>query len=56
MAVRLFPEAQAFHTLEQALPYKGWITAIGLDSSEKGRPPSLFERVFYLFSHEPMHG
>ena len=44
--LRHLPEAQAFHTLEQALPYKDWITAIGLDSSEQDRPPSLFERVF----------
>lgn len=44
--LRHLPEAQAFHTLEQALPYKDWITAIGLDSSEQDRPPRLFERVF----------
>jgi len=44
--LRHLPETQAFHTLEQALPYKDWITAIGLDSSEQDRPPSLFERVF----------
>jgi adenosine deaminase len=44
--LRHLPEEQAFGTLEQALHYKDWITAIGLDSSEKGHPPSLFERVF----------
>jgi adenosine deaminase len=44
--LRHLPEEQAFHTLEQALHYKDWITAIGLDSSEKGHPPTLFERVF----------
>jgi len=44
--LRHLPETQAFHTLEQALPYKDWITAVGLDSSEQDRPPSLFERVF----------
>ncbi|MEA2080261.1 MAG: adenosine deaminase [Pseudomonadota bacterium] len=44
--LRHLPEEQAFRTLEQALHYKDWITAIGLDSSEKGHPPSLFERVF----------
>jgi adenosine deaminase len=44
--LRHLPEEQAFRTLEQALHYKDWITAIGLDSSEKGHPPTLFERVF----------
>ena len=32
--------------LEEALPFKDWIIGVGLDSSEKGRPPSLFEKVF----------
>ncbi|MFV5491144.1 adenosine deaminase [Acinetobacter sp. ASP199] len=36
----------AFETLEQALPYKDQIIAVGLDSSEVGHPPSKFERVF----------
>jgi adenosine deaminase len=36
----------AFKTLEEALPYKEWITAIGLDSAEMGNPPSKFKRVF----------
>ena len=33
-------------TLEEALPYREWLLAVGLDSSEKGHPPSKFERVF----------
>ncbi len=33
-------------TLEEALPYKGFIAAVGLDSSEKGHPPSKFTAVF----------
>lgn len=41
----LSPEA-AMRTLEQAKPFKDWIIAVGLDSSEKGRPPSLFKDVF----------
>jgi adenosine deaminase len=41
----LSPEA-AMQTLKQAEPFKDWIVAVGLDSSEKGRPPSLFEEVF----------
>ena len=44
--LRHLDEAEAFKTLEDALPYKKWITAVGLDSSELGNPPSKFERVF----------
>lgn len=44
--LRHLPEAAAFETLEQSLPYQDKITAVGLDSSEKGFPPELFERVF----------
>ncbi len=44
--LRHLDEESAFRTLEQALPYKDWIIAIGLDSSELGHPPSKFERVF----------
>lgn len=36
----------AMATLEQALPYKDTIVAVGLDSSEMGNPPSKFQRVF----------
>jgi adenine deaminase len=36
----------AMHTLEQALPYKDRIVAVGLDSSERGHPPSKFAAVF----------
>ncbi|NOX87946.1 MAG: adenosine deaminase [Calditrichaeota bacterium] len=36
----------AFETLEQASDYKEWITAVGLDSSEIGHPPSKFKDVF----------
>lgn len=41
----LSPEA-AIETLEEARPFKEWIIGVGLDSSEKGRPPSLFEEVY----------
>jgi adenosine deaminase len=33
-------------TLDEALPYRQWIVAVGLDSSERGHPPSKFARVF----------
>ena len=36
----------AMQTLRQALPYKKDIAAVGLDSSETGYPPYLFQEVF----------
>ncbi len=36
----------AMHTLEEALPFKHWIAAVGLDSSEVGHPPEKFTAVF----------
>jgi adenosine deaminase len=36
----------AMATLEQALPFRSWITGVGLDSSEIGYPPEKFARVF----------
>ena len=36
----------ALATLEEALPYKDRIVAVGLDSAELGHPPSKFEAVF----------
>ncbi|MGL1830186.1 UNVERIFIED_CONTAM: adenosine deaminase [Acinetobacter sp. HSTU-ASm16] len=44
--LRHLSEEDAFKTLEQALPYKSDIIAVGLDSSEVGHPPSKFERIF----------
>ena len=44
--LRHLSEEAAFETLEQALPFKAQIIAVGLDSSELGHPPSKFERVF----------
>lgn len=44
--LRHLSEESAFQTIDDALEYKSWITAIGLDSSEKGHPPSKFRRVF----------
>ena len=37
---------EATKTLREALPYKGWIAAVGLDSSEVGHPPEDFKAVF----------
>jgi adenosine deaminase len=36
----------AMETLDEALPYKNWIVAVGLDSCEVGYPPSKFQTVF----------
>ena len=44
--LRHLDEASAFATLQAAEPYLDKITGVGLDSSEMGRPPSLFQQVF----------
>ena len=44
--LRHLSEEEAFETLEQAEPFLDWITAVGLDSSEVGNPPSKFVRVY----------
>ena len=44
--LRHLSEEAAFETLKQSLPFKNKITAVGLDSSEKGNPPSKFQKVF----------
>lgn len=50
--LRHLSEADAFETLEQSLPYKHLIHSVGLDSSEKGNPPSKFRRVFEASAKE----
>ena len=37
---------EAMRTLEQALPFRDIVTAVGLDSSESGHPPAKFAAVF----------
>lgn len=44
--LRHLSEEDAFKTLKQSLPFKAKIKAVGLDSSEKGNPPSKFKNVF----------
>ncbi len=44
--LRHLPEEDAFETLKQAENWLDRITAVGLDSSEVGHPPSKFERVY----------
>ncbi|MGI4812682.1 MAG: adenosine deaminase [Janthinobacterium lividum] len=48
--LRHLPESAALETLDAALPllpkYAERLVGVGLDSSERGHPPSKFERVF----------
>ncbi len=44
--LRHLDEESAFKTLEESIPFKKYISAVGLDSSELGNPPSKFQRVF----------
>ena len=44
--LRHLDEDNAMATLEQAMPFREWIYAVGLDSSELGNPPGKFARVF----------
>ena len=44
--LRHLDEKSAFKVLDQAIEHKDKIIAVGLDSSEKGNPPSKFKNVF----------
>lgn len=44
--LRHLSEEDAMETLQQSLPYRHLIKMVGLDSSEKGNPPSKFTKVF----------
>jgi adenosine deaminase len=44
--LRHLSEDDALATLDAALPFRGDIVGVGLDSGERGNPPSKFERVF----------
>lgn len=44
--LRHLSEESAFKTLEEALPFRDWISGFGLDSGEAGNPPEKFARVF----------
>ncbi len=44
--LRHLSEKEAFKTLHEVLPYKNLLLGVGLDSSEKGHPPSKFRNVF----------
>jgi adenosine deaminase len=44
--LRHLSEADAFETLEAAMPFRDRFVGVGLDSSERGHPPEKFARVF----------
>ena len=44
--LRHLDEKSAFKVLDQAIEHKDKIIAVGLDSSEKGNPPSKFKKLF----------
>jgi adenosine deaminase len=44
--LRHLSEEDAFATLEAARPFRAELTGVGLDSGERGNPPSRFARVF----------
>lgn len=44
--LRHLSEEDAFTTLQHAMPFRDRFFAVGLDSSEKGNPPSKFTNVF----------
>ncbi len=44
--LRHLSEEDAFATLAEAIPFRSEFIGVGLDSGERGNPPSKFERVF----------
>ncbi|MEU4329619.1 adenosine deaminase [Nonomuraea dietziae] len=44
--LRDFQAEYAMATLLESLPYKEWIVGVGLDSDEKGNPPTKFAAVY----------
>jgi adenine deaminase len=44
--LRHLSEDDALATLDAALPFRSEFTGVGLDSGERGNPPSKFQRVF----------
>lgn len=53
--LRHLSEEDALKTLEAALPFKSEITGVGLDSGERGNPPSKFVRVFQKAREHGLH-
>ncbi len=54
--LRDLPAEDAMATLEEALAYKDWVAAVGLDSTELGHPPAAFRAVFERARAEGLPG
>jgi adenine deaminase len=54
--LRHLSATEAMSTLELALPHRGAIAAVGLDSTECGHPPSKFKEVFARARREGLPG
>lgn len=54
--LRHLSASAAMSTLEQLLPYKSVLAAVGLDSSESGHPPTKFREVFVRARREGLPG
>jgi adenine deaminase len=50
--LRHLPPQRAMDSLGDLLEFRPWITAVGLDSSEVGHPPSRFAAVFHAAQRE----
>lgn len=50
--LRDLDEDSAIKTLQEALPHKDKIIAVGLDSAEIGNPPSKFKKIFNMANRE----
>lgn len=53
--LRHLSEESAIQTLQQAIPFREQIIAVGLDSSELGHPPSKFVNVFAEARRQGFH-
>jgi adenine deaminase len=53
--LRHLSEADAFDTLEAAMPFRDKFIGVGLDSSEVGHPPEKFARVFAKCRKHGLH-
>jgi adenosine deaminase len=53
--LRHLSEEDALKTLDAALPFKSEIAGVGLDSGERGNPPSKFVRVFQKAREHGLH-
>lgn len=53
--LRHLSEAEALATWTEAAPFRHWLAAVGLDSSERGNPPAKFARLFAAVRAAGLH-